>query len=141
MTDPLSDIKHYSPTMTISQVMKFCEKKEMGITRAMIQNYIRDGVIPPPVNKRLYTQKHLAALAMIDRLKTVFEIPTIKEALAPYMDAEGLPLEAYEELIKKVDYLTQKWLFLNADTLKNEKDGGALLTMACAAELKAAVLQ
>ncbi|MCL2198756.1 MAG: DUF1836 domain-containing protein [Defluviitaleaceae bacterium] len=140
MTDPLSDIRQYSPTMTISQVLKFCEKKEMSITRAMIQNYIRAGVLPPPTDKRFYTHKHLAALAMIDRLKTVFEIPTIKEALAPYMDAEGLPPEVYTELIKKVGYLTQKWLFLNADVLKTEEDGGTLLTMACAAELKAAVL-
>ncbi|MCL1864018.1 MAG: DUF1836 domain-containing protein [Defluviitaleaceae bacterium] len=140
MTDPLSDIKQYSPTMTISQVLKFCEKKEIGITRAMIQNYIRAGLLPPPMGKRFYTHKHLAALAIIDRLKTVFEIPTIQEALTPYMDEEGLPTEVYAELIKKVDDLTQKWLVCNADILKNEDDGGTLLTMACAAELKGAVL-
>jgi len=136
MTDPLADIRHYSPTLKISQVLKFCEKKDMNITRAMIQNYIRDGLLPPPVQKRLYTHKHLAALAMIDRLKTVFEIATIQEALTPYMDEEGLPLEVYTELIQQTESLTHKWLTATADTLASQKDGGTLLTMSCAAALK-----
>jgi DNA-binding transcriptional MerR regulator len=140
MTDPLSDIRHYSPTMTISQVMKFCEKKELTITRAMIQNYVRDKLLPPPVNKRLYTHKHLAALVMINRLKTVFDIPAIREALTPFMDEEGLPLEAYTEMQNKIGYLTQKWLFINKEMLAAENDGGTLLTMVCAAELKSAVV-
>jgi len=133
MTNPLSDIRHYSPTMTISQVLKFCEKKGMAITRAMIQNYIRAGLLPPPADKRFYTHKHLAVLTMIDRLKTVFDIPTIQGALAPYIDDEGLPLDIYAELMEKVEKLTDNWL--------TEIDGGTLLAMACAAEMKAAILR
>ncbi|MCL2356213.1 MAG: DUF1836 domain-containing protein [Defluviitaleaceae bacterium] len=123
--NPLSDIRHYSPTMTISQLMKFCEKKELKITRAMVQNYIRDGVMPPPANKRFYTHKHLAALVVIDRLKTVFEIPQIKAELEPFLDDEGLPLEIYFELMQNARSLTE-----------NFKNGEALQIMACAAEMK-----
>lgn len=127
MHDPLADIRQYSPTMTISQVLKFCEKKGLRITRAMVQNYIRAGLLPPPVNKRLYTHKHLAALAAIDRLKTVFEIQTIQGALAPYIDSEGLPLEFYADLMAKTEALAQKFAEISDDPL---------LTMFVAAELK-----
>ena len=125
--DPLSDIRHYSPTMTISQVMKFCEKKNMGITRAMIQNYIRAGLLPPPQEKRFYTHKHLAVLAMTDRLKSVFDIPAIQKALSPYMDDEGLSIEVYAELMEQVKEFSDGW------------NGEELFTMVCAAELKGKV--
>jgi len=141
MTDPLKDVRHYSPTMTISQVMKFCEKKSLGITRAMIQNYIRDGLLPPPVNKRFYTHKHLTVLVLIDRLKTVFDIPTIQKALAPFMDDDGLPLETYARLISNTEVLLQKWLTTVTDTLNGEDDGSILLTMVYASELKTMVLE
>jgi len=140
VTNPLSDIRHYSPTMTISQVMKFCEKKSLHITRAMIQNYIRDGLLPPPVNKRFYTHNHLAALVMIDRLKTVFDIPTIQKVLVPQMDDEGLPMNSYSMLIQKTDKLIQKWAEVSAEILNEEDDDGALLTMSTAAMLKSMIL-
>jgi len=127
--------------MTISQVLKFCERKNMGITRGMIQNYIRDGLLPPPVNKRQYTHKHLAALAMIDRLKTVFDMPTIREALTPYMDEEGLPTEVYSTLMDKLTGMEAKWQASIAPALSVEKDGGTLLSMAFATELKNTVTE
>jgi len=127
--------------MTISQVLKFCERKNMGITRGMIQNYIRDGLLPPPVNKRTYTHKHLAALAMIDRLKTVFDMPTIKEALSPYMDEEGLPIDVYATIMEKLIGMEAKWRASIAPALTEESDGGVLLSMAFATELKSAVVE
>jgi DNA-binding transcriptional MerR regulator len=128
MNDPLSDIRHYSPTMTISQVIKFCEKKQMSISRAMIQNYIRAGLLPPPRDKRFYTHKHLAVLAMTDCLKTVFDIPTIQKALSPHMDDEGLSLDIYAQLMDGLKNFSDKW-----------NSNSNLFTMACAAELKRTV--
>ena len=107
MTNPLSDIRHYSPKLTISQLIKFFEKKEMSLTRGMVQNYIRDGLLPPPAGKRFYTHKHVAALVIICKLKTVFDIPTIQKSLVPLMDDEGLPLETYSQLIDKVPGLLE----------------------------------
>ena len=141
MTDPLQNIRHFSPTMTIAQVLKFCERMNMGITRGMVQNYIRDGLLPPPVNKRLYTHKHLAALAMIGRLKAVFDMPTIKEALAPYMDEEGLPMEVYEGLMQKLASMETRWQAAFAGELGEESDGGLLVTMTFATELKSKIAE
>ncbi|MCL2225467.1 MAG: DUF1836 domain-containing protein [Defluviitaleaceae bacterium] len=140
MTNPLSDIRHYSPTMTISQVLKFCEKKGIGITRPMVQNYVRDKLLPPPVNKRLYTHEHLATLVLIDRLKTVFEIPAIREALSPFMGENGISIETYEHLWNKTQTLSHHLITSNAQSLSDEKDGGTLLTMSCAAALKEIVM-
>lgn len=106
--DPLFDLHHYSPTLTIIQVIKFSMKKDLGVTRAMVQNYIRDGLLPPP-NGRVYTHKHLAALVIIQKLKTVFDMPTIKAALTPHLDAEGLPLDTYTHIMEVLASADKQW--------------------------------
>ena len=137
MTDPLHDIRHYSPTLTISQVVQFCAKKGLPLTRPMIQNYIRDGLLPPPVNKRFYTHKHLAALVMISRLKAVYDIPAIKAALFPHMDAEGLPLEMYRWLMDRQKEVHTVWLEKVAPGIAAEaEDRQSLLIMAHVAGIR-----
>jgi len=140
MSDPLKDIRHFSPTMTISQVLLFFERQGMDITRAMIQNYIRDGLLPSPINKRQYTHKHLAAMAMITRLKTVFDMQTIQEAMEPHMDADGLPIDVYSTMMEKLGGMIGKWGADVAPTLAAETDGGTLLSMAFATELKSVIV-
>ena len=137
MTDPLHDIHHFSPNLTITSVLKFCEKKGLPISRPMIQNYIRDGLLPPP-NGRIYTHKHLAALVIIHRLKAVFDMPTIKKALEPHMDEEGLPLETYKWLIHKQKDMLDTWLASIAPGITAEENQ-ALLLMAHAVDIKALV--
>jgi len=106
----------------------------------MIQNYIRDGVLPPPVNKRFYTHKHLATLVLIDRLKTVFDIPTVKAALQPYMDDEGVAISDYTAILGKLTNVTAAWQQSVAPQVATESDGGILLSMMFAAELKGAIV-
>ena len=130
MTNPLDDIRHYSPKLTISQLIKFFEKKKMSLTRGMVQNYIRDGLLPPPAGKRFYTHKHIAALVVICKLKTVFDIPTIQKSLVPLMDDEGLPLEIYSQLMDRVLILNEK--IMDAGELQHYD----MLLMLLAAELK-----
>ena len=134
MTNPLADIRHYSPKLTISQLIKFFDKKEMSLTRGMVQNYIRDGLLPPPVDKRFYTHKHIAALVIICKLKTVFDIPTIQKTLVPLMDDEGLPLEVYTQFFDRVTGLLA--MVLDAEELQND----GLLLMLLVAGLKSRVL-
>ena len=133
MTNPLSDIRHYSPKLTISQLIKFFEKKEMSLTRGMVQNYIRDGLLPPPVDKRFYTHKHIAALVVICKLKTVFDIPTIQKTLVPLMDNEGLPLETYTLMFNKTSNLLA--IILDVKEIQNDD----MLHMLLTAELRSRV--
>jgi DNA-binding transcriptional MerR regulator len=119
-------------------VVKFCEKKEIGLTRAMIQNYIRHGLVPPPLNKRVYTHKHLAALVLIGFLKTVFDMDTVKAALCPLMDEEGLSLADYAAIIKKWTEITDHWKSHMPKILKDEtpKDITRLALMIHAMDVK-----
>ena len=108
MQDILNDIHQYNHQLTISQVVTLFERKGFIITKSMIQNYVRDGLLPPPLNKRHYTHKHLTVLALVTQLKTVYELADIKSALSPLMDSEGISLEMYKEFIQKSNKLEFK---------------------------------
>ena len=56
----------------------FCENEDENvITHAMINNYVKQKIIPVPVKKR-YSRVHLACLIMIGALKQTLSIPTIE---------------------------------------------------------------
>ena len=105
MQNILQDIHQYSQQFTISQVVTFFDRKGITISKSMIQNYVRDGLLPPPIKKRYYSHKHLATLALIDGLKAVYEMAAIKTVLLPLMDEEGLPLEIYREIVQESEEL------------------------------------
>ena len=109
MRDILQDIHQYNQQLTISQVVTFFERKGVTVTKSMIQNYVRDGLLAPPLSKRHYTPKHLATLAVINELKTVYEMATVKAALMPLMDGEGISLEVYKRIIQKTESLAACW--------------------------------
>ncbi|MCL2383393.1 MAG: DUF1836 domain-containing protein [Oscillospiraceae bacterium] len=79
--EELPDIELYS-----DQVIKYLEdylepfhtdKTEKVITNTMINNYVKQGVIKPPVKKK-YNKSHLAYLFVICLLKQVYSIHDIK---------------------------------------------------------------
>ena len=109
MQDILHDIHQYNHQLTISQVVTFFERKGLKVTKSMIQNYVRDGLLPPPVNNRYYTHSHLAALALIDNLKTVYDMAAIKAALRPLMDDHGVPLGIYRMCLQKTEEMAVRW--------------------------------
>jgi DNA-binding transcriptional MerR regulator len=119
--DLLHGIDEYREYMTISQVCVFFERKGVRLTKSMIQNYVRDGLLRPPVGKRYYTRRHLAVLALADGLKGVYDMRDIRAVLKPMMDAEGICPDVYRELIRDSRLLTEKWtthVASGADTLR-----------------------
>lgn len=56
------------------------EKKEKAITKTMINNYVKNGVINPPVAKK-YNRDHIAYLFVIFILKQIYSIDEIKKLL------------------------------------------------------------
>ena len=79
--EELPNIELYS-----DQVIKYLEdylepfhtdKSEKIITNTMINNYVKQGVIKPPVGKK-YNKSHLAHLFVICLLKQVYSIHDIK---------------------------------------------------------------
>ncbi|MHC1746921.1 MAG: DUF1836 domain-containing protein [Cellulosilyticaceae bacterium] len=74
--------------MTISQVIKFFGRYDMYFTKTMIQNYIRIGLLPGPVEKRYYTSDHLILLFLIYQLKESFALEEIKKVFKPVINAD-----------------------------------------------------
>ena len=55
-----------------------CDEK--GITSSMVNNYVKQGVIPPPQNKK-YNRIHLAYLIIICIMKNIMPIGMVGQAL------------------------------------------------------------
>lgn len=54
---------------------------EKGLTAAMVNNYVKQGVVPPPVKKR-YGREQLSQLLIVCLMKSGFPIPAIRRLLA-----------------------------------------------------------
>lgn len=67
------------------------------LTPSMINNYVKDGVMPRPEHKR-YRREHLVALAIIYLLKAEFTLPEIRELLDG-LTKHYTPEEIYECLL------------------------------------------
>lgn len=62
---------------------------DKGLTAAMVNNYVKQKILPPPVKKR-YQRSHLAALLMICAMKSVLPIASIQRLFASAGEDEGI---------------------------------------------------
>ncbi len=94
--DALPDIELYMD-QTIALICKYMEiygnvtGQTKVITPAMINNYVKLSIIPPPVKKR-YSKIHLAYLLIICTLKQTLEMSTISRII---------PADLSDEEVKK----------------------------------------
>jgi len=101
----LANINNYNKEMSISQVIRFFDSFGMSFTKTMIQNYIRVGIMPPPVRKRYYVKNHLILLAMIYELKEIYSLPEIGHFFETYIksDDEDELVDMYNEYLSLYD--------------------------------------
>ncbi|HIY52033.1 MAG TPA: DUF1836 domain-containing protein [Candidatus Olsenella avicola] len=77
----------------VSQELEFMEVPgETLVTGSMVNNYVKQGVIPAPHKKR-YTRRHVAALLFVCALKRVFSIAQVTTLAAMIWTSE-LDLES-----------------------------------------------
>ena len=69
-------------------------EKHPLLTPAMVNNYVKKGLIPAPIKKR-YQRKHLAFLIAITLLKQVITIPEVKSGILFQGKVSGIR-EAYD---------------------------------------------
>jgi len=80
--------------------------EEKGLTASMVNNYVKLGILPPPISKR-YNRTHLAQLIIITVLKSVLPIGSIGRIIASQLRT-GLPCaelysrfcDEYESMIR-----------------------------------------
>ena len=111
-------ISTLSDEITISQVVKFFEKQGRNFTKTMIQNYVRVGVLPPPVEKRYYTHDHLVLLTLIDSLKSIFSLEEIRMVLAPIRNNP----EIFDDDILKTSDIYTDYLSMRKQALAKWRD-------------------
>ena len=80
----------------------YIRSDEKIITKTMINNYVKQGIISPPVNKK-YNRLHIAELFAVCVLKQVYSIPDIKELIKLALEANS----AENSYNKFCDYLTE----------------------------------
>lgn len=79
----------------------FVEEKECVVTSTMINNYVKQKVIKPPVQKK-YGREQLAQLMVVCLLKKVLSINEIA-ALMSMMTARYSPKEAYDSFCSALE--------------------------------------
>ena len=77
----------------------FSDGKDKLITPSMINNYVKLGLIPPPVKKK-YSREHLARLITICMLKQIMPIPILSYLTGKGAQLAGLP-ESFDRLTEE----------------------------------------
>lgn len=116
----------------VSQIEEFFDKKlgrniddeeeRKTISKTMIQNYIKDGLIMPPEGKS-YNSSHIMLLAIIHNLKSILAIKDIKKLLLPILEVDD---DDKSEKIGQIynNYIDLKESYLDefADSLEHDME-------------------
>ena len=88
-------------TMFMDENLKgsMIEEDDKILTKAMINNYTKNKLLPPPVNKK-YNRRHLILLIYIYYMKNVISIGDIKKLMKPLLD-EDMDDDKLFDLYKK----------------------------------------
>ena len=99
------------------------EKEDKLVTKTMINNYVKHGVIKPPVNKK-YNKQHMATLFVVFILKQVYSISDIKKLIT--LGVKTSPIEqAYDrfcaELEKAIRIVFAQKHYIKSNKLTQEQ--------------------
>lgn len=105
-------------------------KEEKVITKTMINNYVKFGVLKPPVNKK-YSRQHIAYLFVICLLKNIYSIVDIKDLIRL-----AISVSSIETSYNKFCYTLDKAIyctFENKKYIDEEKIGKGRHLLKCVA--------
>lgn len=111
--EELPDLELYMDQV-LSLISRYIPSGEAkGLTASMVNNYVKQKVLPPPVNKR-YGRGHIAALLMLCTLKSVMPISAIQQLFQSRGGAEGLQqlYSGFRELYSQVNRAVAEQLSL-----------------------------
>lgn len=128
--DSLPDLDLYK-----DQVLSYMQRQQLPgesadeLTGAMINNYIKSGVLPRPAGKK-YQRQHLAALTAICQLKQVLSVADTSALLACQPDASDTAA-FYGRYLQQLDEALRR----AADTLPGAGEDGREALARCALTL------
>ena len=99
------------------------ENDNTVVTKTMINNYVKHGVINPPINKK-YNKEHIAYLFVIFILKQIYSIGEIKKLITLALETSSIE-NAYNrfcsELEKAIRMTFSGKSYINNDRLSHEQ--------------------
>lgn len=97
--EEIPDIEIYMDQLTtyLDKRLSFYNREEGApfVTRSMVNNYSKAGLLPPTAAKR-YSQDHIMVLSLVCQLKRLFTIQDLGRLLAP---VAGEPEELYRHFL------------------------------------------
>ena len=96
----------------LNKMLTPVSESEVAITSTMINNYVKQKLIPPPQNKK-YNREHLASLFMIFHFKRFMQLSDIARLLE-HMIAERGVEGAYENFRQEFSDAMQKAVALSS---------------------------
>ncbi len=112
--------------MFMEQVTTFMEKElknnlrnedEKTLTKAMINNYTKNKIMPPPVKKR-YSREHLIFLIYIYYMKNVMSISDIQKLMEPLMSEEMTEERLFELYTKTFEMEKAQYFNIEQSVVK-----------------------
>lgn len=100
-----------------------------SLTSAMVNNYIKDGLLPRAEGKR-YSRTHLAYLTAICALKQVLSVKDANRLLAAAGTRAGEPRELYDSFLGELDQALRETAESLAGDLEEEDLPGLALGLA-----------
>ena len=101
----------------------FPSNEDKFITKTMINNYVKQGILNPPMNKK-YNRTHLARLIVICMLKQVYSINDINALIILALETSGIEI-SYNKfcmLVENcVDSTFRKKEFIYEDQMTEER--------------------
>lgn len=87
-------VRYTSPFKVDQQAMPL-------LTAAMVNNYVKQKLIPPPEKKK-YNQRHLARLVIITILKQAFDLPIVQQGI-DWQTESGDYQKAYNQFCTQME--------------------------------------
>ncbi len=99
------------------------KNEDKVITKTMINNYVKHGVLKPPVNKK-YNKEHIARLIVICIIKKVYSINDINSLIKLALETSGIEISYNKFCIlleKSIDAIFNKKDFVYDEELTEER--------------------
>ncbi|MBR3042845.1 MAG: DUF1836 domain-containing protein [Eubacterium sp.] len=92
-------------------------KEDKVLTKNMINNYTKNGLLPPP-DKKKYNQNHLILLIYIYYMKNVISIEDIRKLMKPLLDGSMYSDRLYEVYEKTFEMEKPEYFNIVSSTVK-----------------------
>ncbi len=102
----------------------FSDSNEVGVTSSMLNNYVKQKVVPAPEKKR-YNKEHLARFLMVCLLKRVLSIAKIRQLFDSLFEKYSVR-DIYEMFTRELEYALHALVEKEPMSQPDSDDGNVL---------------